>query len=186
VWKESGCFVHFTSKADALASLDEQETLRGLTGRNNRMFIVQGTPFVEDMRDWQPSRIVQIETDNKLTLEELFSELRQFGQLKSLTGSKQEFVARFATCARRLRRAAAFTARSAPTASRSTSRISRALRPADLLKTVYSNTRVLAIVLAVSVAVFTVLVIAPIRSYFVTQTLLVGVRACRRGRCCRS
>lgn len=176
VWKESGCFVHFTSKADALASLGEQEALRGLTGRNNRMFIVQGTPFVEDMRDWQPSRVVQIEADGKLSLEEIFSELRQFGQLKSLTGSKLEFSARFADIR------AAIAARSCIHGKKRANGVTlnlsyqRALRPADLLKTIYSNTRVLAIVLAVSVAVLTVLVIAPIRSYFVTQTLLVGAR----------
>jgi hypothetical protein len=177
VWKESGCFVHFTSKGDALAATEEEETLQGLTGRKNRIFIVQGTPFVEDMRDWQPSRIVKIESDNKLTLEELFSELRQFGQLKSLAGSKQEFVARFGD----LR--AAIAARSCLHGKKRANGVSlnisynRTLRLADLVKTVYGNTRVLAIVLAVSVAVFTVLVIAPIRSYFVTQTLLVGVRA---------
>jgi hypothetical protein len=176
VWKESGCFVHFTSKSDALASLGEQEALRGLTGRNNRMFIVQGTPFVEDMRDWQPSRVVQIEADGKLSLEEIFSELRQFGQLKSLTGSKQEFSARFADIR------AAIAARSCIHGKKRANGVTlnlsyqRALRAADLVKTIYSNTRVLAIVLAVSVAVLTVLVIAPIRSYFVTQTLLVGAR----------
>jgi hypothetical protein len=159
-----------------LASLGEQEALRGLTGRNNQMFIVQGTPFVEDMRDWQPSRVVQVESDGKLSLEEVFSELRQFGQLKSLTGSKQEFLARFADIR------AAIAARSCihgkKRANGVTLNISyqRALRAADLLKTIYSNTRVLAIVLAIGVAVLTVLVIAPIRSYFVTQTLLVGAR----------
>ena len=52
----------------------------------------------------------------------------------------------------------------------------RALGVADLAKMIWSNTRVLALLLAATFILFTVLVIAPIRSYFVTQTLLIGVR----------
>ncbi|KAJ3286085.1 mitochondrial escape protein 2 [Borealophlyctis nickersoniae] len=106
-WKEGGLFVHFKYEGgnpqeavDTIIHHINEEGLRSWTNlKKVKAFLVQGTPWVDDMIGRLPSDILKVEFEGPdLDVETLYREFRHFGKIADITpppaGSKD--VPRFA------------------------------------------------------------------------------------------
>ncbi len=175
-FKEGGVLVYFNSLADAQKGISYFNTHK-FRGRRRSVFLLEGTPFLEDMLHLTPTPKVRITPASfkailPVTEEELYTELRVYGTLKKMEmDPKMEF--------------AVFTYRSE--ASAISARIClhmKEIAPKQFIRVSYesysrfawiskmlSNPRVTVPVIAIGGTILSYLLIDPVRLLNVVRTL---------------
>lgn len=73
-------YVHFGNVKDC------QQAVRKLNKNARRAYMVEGTPFVEDLTSRIPSQVLEVKfSDTMLTQEEIFAMMRKYGKLKDIS-----------------------------------------------------------------------------------------------------